>query len=147
MGPGVPEPFLSTLAQAREYFCSGARGSLPPTVGDVTTSTYRRRFWAAIQRAWRSVLLNMTLLVLAVLASAATVVILGFLANLYIQGYLAGNGPTSLGGLAVFIALVGYYIVGIPALLICTLLWLAYRASKAARARARRAERRFNPAP
>jgi hypothetical protein len=116
-------------------------------VGDVTTSTYRRRFWDAIQRAWRSMLLNMTLLVLAVLASAATVGILGLLANLYIQGYLAGDGPNSLGGLAVFLALVGYYIIGIPALLVCTLLWLAYRASKAARGRARRAERLSNPAP
>jgi hypothetical protein len=105
-------------------------------VGDVNTATFPGRFWDAIQRAWQSVLLNITLLVLAVLASAATLLILGFLINLFIQGYLMGNSPTSLGGLAVFFALVGYYIAGIPALLICTLLWLAYRASHAARARA-----------
>jgi len=82
------------------------------------------------------VLMNVTLLVLSVLASAATVVILGFLINLYIQGSSSANDPAGLGGLAVFLALVGYYLVGIPALLICTLLWLAYRASRAARARA-----------
>jgi len=93
------------------------------------------------------VLLNVTLLVLAVLASAATVVILGFLINLYIQGSSSANDPTGLGGLAVFLALAGYYIVGIPAMLICTMLWLAYRASKVARARARRAGRLSNPAP
>jgi hypothetical protein len=116
-------------------------------VGNVNTATFPERFWGAIQRAWRSMLLNMTLLVLAVLASAATVVVLGFLINLFIQGYLSGNGPTSLGGLAIFLALVGYYIVGVPALLICTLLWLAYKASNGARARARRAERPSQPAP
>jgi hypothetical protein len=105
-------------------------------VGDVNTATFPERLREMIKRAWRSVLLNVTLLVLSVLASAATVVVLGFLINLYIQGYLMGNGPTSLGGLAIFLALVGYYIAGIPALLICTLLWLAYRASRAARTRA-----------
>jgi ABC-type multidrug transport system fused ATPase/permease subunit len=105
-------------------------------VGDVNTATFPERLWDAVQRAWRSVLLNMTLLVLSVLASAATVIILGFLINLFIQGYSSGSDPAGLGGLAVFLALVGYYIVGIPALLICTLLWLAYRASSAARARA-----------
>ena len=112
----------------------------------MNTATSPGRFWDAIQRAWRSALLNVTLLVLAVLASAATVAILGFLINLFIQGYLSGNDPTGLGGLAVFLALVGYYIVGIPALLICTLLWLAYRASSAARARAHaRPHRQLTP--
>jgi hypothetical protein len=90
----------------------------------------------AIQRAWRSLLLNMALLVLAVVASAATVVIFGFLINLFIQGYLSSNTPTSLGGLAVFLAMLGYVIVGIPATLVCALLWIGYLGSKAARARA-----------
>jgi hypothetical protein len=75
------------------------------------------------------------------------VIILGFLLNLYIQGESSANNPASLGGLAVFLALVGYYLVGIPAMLICTLLWLAYRASKAARARARQAGQLSNSAP
>jgi hypothetical protein len=100
-----------------------------------------------IKRAWRSVVLNMTLLVLAVVASAATVVILGFLMNMFIQGYSSGNDPTGLGGLVVFLALVGYAVVGIPAILISMLLWFAYLASNAARARARRARRLSNPAP
>jgi hypothetical protein len=105
-------------------------------VGDVNPAAFAERFSEMIQRAWRSVVLNVTLLVLAVLASAATVVVLGFLINLFIQGYSGGNDPTSLGGLAVFLAMLGCALVGIPALLICTLLWLAYRASSAARARA-----------
>jgi hypothetical protein len=90
-----------------------------------------------IQRAWRSLLLNRTLLVLAVLASAATVVIIGFLVNLFIAGYSGGNDPTSVAPLAFPIALLFFVIAGVPALLICTLLWLAYTASRAARKRAR----------
>jgi hypothetical protein len=116
-------------------------------VVDVTTATFPERFSEMIRRAWRSVVLNVTLLVLAVVASAATVVILGFLINLFIQGYLSGNDPTSLGGLAVFLALVGYAVAGIPAILISMLLWFAYSASKAARARARQAGRPVKPAP
>jgi cytochrome bd-type quinol oxidase subunit 2 len=88
----------------------------------------------------------MTLLVLSVLASAVTVIILGFFINLFIQGYSIRNDPSGLGGLAVFFSLVGYYFVGIPAMLICTLLWLAYRASSAARARAHaRPHRQLTP--
>jgi hypothetical protein len=124
-------------ADRTEYFCSGTRRSLAPTLGGVSTATFPDRFWEMIQRAWRSLLLNRALLVLAVLASAATVVILGFLVNLFIQGYSGGNDPTSIAPLAFPIAILGFVIAGIPALVISTLLWLAYTASKAGRARAR----------
>jgi hypothetical protein len=120
-----------------EYFCSGARGSLAPTVGDVNTATFPERFSEMSQRAWRSLLLNRILLVLAVFVSAATAVIVGFLVYLYLQGYSGGNDPTSVAPLAFLFAIVLYGIIGIPAQLICALLWLAYAASRAARARAR----------
>jgi ABC-type polysaccharide/polyol phosphate export permease len=90
-----------------------------------------------IQRAWRSPWLNRTLLVLAVLVSAATVVILGFLVYLYFQGYSGGNDPTSVAPLAFLFAIALYGIVGIPAQLICALLWVAYATSRVARKRAR----------
>ena len=89
-----------------------------------------------IQRAWRSLLMIRALLVLAVLASAATLVIFGFLVNLFIQGYSGGNDPTSIAPLAILFAILGYVIVGIPAALFCALLWIAYLGSRAARARA-----------
>ena len=73
---------------------------------------------------------------LAVLASAATVVIFGFLINLFIAGYSGGNDPTSVAPLAFPIAILFFVIAGVPAMLISALLWLAYAASKAARARA-----------
>jgi hypothetical protein len=88
-----------------------------------------------IERAWRSLLLNRALLVLAVVASTATAVIVGFLVNLFIQGYSGGNDPTSVAPLAFPVAILSFVIVGFPAMLICALLWLAYTASKAARAR------------
>jgi hypothetical protein len=89
-----------------------------------------------IQRAWRSLLLNRTLLVLAVIASAATAVIIGFLINLFIAGYSGGNDPTSVAPLAFPIAILGFVIAGVPAMAISALLWLTYAASKGARARA-----------
>lgn len=100
-----------------------------------------------IKRAWRSVLLNRTLLVLAVVASAATVVLIGFLVNLFMQGYSGGNDPTSVAPLAFPIALFFFLIAGIPGVLISALLWLGYTASNVARARARRAGRLSDPAP
>jgi hypothetical protein len=114
---------------------------LAPTVDDVNTATFPGRFWEMIQRAWRSLWLNRTLLVLAVVASAATVVIIGFLVWLYFQGYSGGNDPTSVAPLAFLFAIALYGIIGIPAQLICALLWLAYSASGTARARALQAGR------
>lgn len=89
-----------------------------------------------IERAWRSLLLNRALLVLAVVASTASAVIVGFLVNLFIQGYSGGNDPTSVAPLAFPVAILFFVIVGFPAMLICALLWLAYTASRGARARA-----------
>ena len=100
-----------------------------------------------IKRAWRSLLLNRTLLVLAIVASAATVVIIGFLINLFVQGYSGGNDPTSVAPLAFPIAIALFLIAGVPGLLISALLWLAYTASNVARARSHQAERPSNPAP
>jgi hypothetical protein len=74
--------------------------------------------------------------VLAVVASAATAVIVGFIVNLFIQGYSGGNDPTSVAPLAFPVAILFFVIAGFPAMLICALMWLAYAASKAARARA-----------
>ena len=128
-----------------EYFCSGTGRSLAPSVGSMNTATCRGRFREMIQRAWRSLLLNTALLVLAVVASAAAVVIVGFIVNLFIQGYSGGNDPTSIAPLAIPIAMLFYVIAGIPAMLICAMLWLAYTASKTARARARQAERPSSP--
>jgi hypothetical protein len=109
---------------------------LAPTVGDVSTATWHGRFWQMIKRSWRSLLLNRILLVLAILATAAAVVILGFLINLFIAGFSGGNDPTSVAPLAFPFALVFFVIAGIPALLVSTLLWFAYAASRTARARA-----------
>lgn len=97
-----------------------------------------------IQHAWRSLLLNRILLVLAVLASAATVVILGFIVNLFIAGFSGGNDPTSVAPLAFPFAVVFYVIAGIPAVLICAALWVAYALSRAARQREQ--ARRNDPA-
>jgi hypothetical protein len=104
---------------------------------NVSTATYRRQFWEMIQDAWRSLLLNRILLVLAVLASAATVLLIGFLVYRFIQGYSGGNDAT--GGadldLASPFAVLFFVVAGIPALLMCGLLWLAYAASRSARNR------------
>ena len=89
-----------------------------------------------IQRAWRSLLLNRILLVLAVLASAAAVVIFWFIINLFIAGFSGGNDPTSIAPLAFPFALLFFVIAGIPAMLICAMLWLAFAGSKRASARA-----------
>src|ERR1700745_2854242 len=94
------------------------------------TSTRRGRCGEMIERAWRSLLLNRALLVLAVVASTATAVIVGFLVNLFIQGYSGGNDPTSVAPRPFPVPILSFVIVGCPAMLICALLWLAYTASR-----------------
>jgi drug/metabolite transporter (DMT)-like permease len=75
------------------------------------------------------VLLRWALLGLAVIASAATAVVLGFAAYLFIQGYSGGNNPESVAPLAFPIAIAIYAFVGVPTALVCALAWVGYYAA------------------
>jgi hypothetical protein len=74
------------------------------------------------------VVLRWTLLGLAVIASVATAVVLGFAANLYHQGYSGGNNPESVAAVAFPIALGIYAFVGVPLALLCAGAWVGYYA-------------------
>ena len=66
---------------------------------------------------------------MAVLASAAAAAILGFLAYLIIAGYSGGSSRTNLAPLAFPVAIYFFVVAGLPAVLICAVLWICYRAS------------------
>jgi|HubBroStandDraft_1064217.scaffolds.fasta_scaffold704437_1 hypothetical protein len=70
--------------------------------------------------------LSKVLLAACVLASAATAVILGFLGYLVIEGYSAGNSATNIAPIAFPVVLLFFVVIGIPAVVISTLLWFAY---------------------
>jgi len=78
---------------------------------------------------WWLVVLRWALLGLAILASAATALVFGFAANLFLQGYSGGNNPESIAPLAFPIAFAIYALVGVPTALVCTLTWVGYYAA------------------
>jgi hypothetical protein len=77
-------------------------------------------------KARRLVLQRRVLLVIAVLASAATAVILGFVIYLVAESYAGPSGPESLGGLAFFLAVYVRVVFGLPAAVTCGLAWVGY---------------------
>jgi 1,4-dihydroxy-2-naphthoate octaprenyltransferase len=79
-------------------------------------------------RAWwhRHTLRTKILLGLAALASAGTLVILGFLVNLFAAGYSGGNNPQSVAPLAFVVAFIGFVAVGVPAILVTAGLWVGF---------------------
>jgi hypothetical protein len=88
-------------------------------------------------RSWwqRHTLLTKVLLALAVLVSAGTAVILGFLVQLFLAGYSGGNNPQSVAPLAFLLAFLGFAFVGAPAVAITAALWVAFARSAAGRRR------------
>lgn len=72
--------------------------------------------------------LSRILLVLSIAASAAVVIVVGLVIYLVVGGYSGGNDPTSVAPLAFPIAVIFFVIGGIPAILICAGLWIAYGA-------------------
>jgi drug/metabolite transporter (DMT)-like permease len=74
------------------------------------------------------VLLRWALLGLAILASAATALVLGFATYLFLQGYSGGNNPESVAPVAFPIAFAIYAFVGVPTALVCALAWVGYYA-------------------
>jgi hypothetical protein len=75
------------------------------------------------------VVLRWTLLGLAVLASAATAVVLLFAIYLFGEGYSGGNNPESVAPLAFPLAFLIYAFVGVPTGLVCAAAWLGYFAT------------------
>jgi hypothetical protein len=75
------------------------------------------------------VVLRRALLGLAVLASVATVVVLGFAVYLFAQGYSGGNNPESVAPLAIPLSFLVYVFVGVPTGLVCAGAWLGYFAA------------------
>src|SRR5215469_3032598 len=82
--------------------------------------------------AGRTFWLARILLVLAVLVSAATAVMLGLLVYMVISG---GNGPTSVTP-SFPIAVLFFFVLGVPAIVISALLWAAYGAARTRGSRA-----------
>jgi drug/metabolite transporter (DMT)-like permease len=74
------------------------------------------------------VVLRWALLGLAVIASVATALILGYAVYLFILGYSGGNNPESDAPLAFPIAIAIYAFVGVPTALVCALAWAGYYA-------------------
>jgi hypothetical protein len=67
-----------------------------------------------------------TLLVLAVLCSAAVAVVAGFAGYVFAQGYSGGSDPQSVSGLAFPLSLVILIAGGVPAALACAGAWIGY---------------------
>ena len=90
----------------------------------------RRARWSALSLA------SKILLVLSAIASLAVVVIILFFAYLLVGAYSGGNNPTSVNGLLFPLAFLFLGFVGFPSLLVCSLLWAGYAASRRRRPRA-----------
>jgi hypothetical protein len=69
------------------------------------------------------------MLVLSVLASAAVAAILGFVVYLFVGGYSGGSSSTSVTPVLFPIAILLFVVAGLPAMLICGLLWAGYSRS------------------
>jgi hypothetical protein len=69
------------------------------------------------------------LLVLSVLATAGVAAIVGLVIYFFIVGYSGGSDPTSIAPVLFPIAILLFLFVGLPAMLICVLLWLGYARS------------------
>jgi hypothetical protein len=91
---------------------------------------WRRRL-AGYRARWLGLsLLSKILLVLAALASLAVVVIILLFFYLFIGGYSGGNNPTSVAPVLFPIAFLLLGLVGVPAMLVCSLLWAGYALSR-----------------
>jgi hypothetical protein len=77
-------------------------------------------------KARRLTLQRRVLLAIAVLASAATAVVLGFAIYLIGQAYSGPSGPQSMSGLAFVLAVYILLIFGLPAAVTCGLAWVGY---------------------
>ena len=69
------------------------------------------------------------MLVLSVLASAAVATIMGFVVYLFIGGYSGGDSPTNIAPVLFPIAILLFLVAGLPAMLICALLWAGFSRS------------------
>ena len=63
---------------------------------------------------------------LAVLATAGVAAIIGLVIYFFIGGYSGGNSPTNIAPVLFPIALGLFVFVGLPAILICALLWIGF---------------------
>jgi hypothetical protein len=79
-------------------------------------------------RARRLALLRWALLALAVLASAAAAVVVGFAGYLIIEGY-SGGGAQSVAPLAFPIAFLVLAVAGLPVAAVCAATWTGYLAA------------------
>jgi hypothetical protein len=73
------------------------------------------------------------LLVLSVLATAGVAAIIGLVIFFFIGGYSGGSDPTSIAPVLFPIAILLFLFGGLPAMLICVLLWLGYARSSRTR--------------
>jgi hypothetical protein len=80
-------------------------------------------------RARRLALLRWALLALAVLASAAAAVVVGFAGYLIIEGYSGGGGAQSVAPLAFPIAFLVLAVAGLPVAAVCAATWTGYLAA------------------
>ncbi len=66
---------------------------------------------------------------LSVLASAAVAVILGFVVYLFVGAYSGGGSPTNVAPVLFPVAILLFIVAGLPAMLVCGLLWAGYTRS------------------
>jgi hypothetical protein len=77
----------------------------------------------------RRSLLTTLLFVLAVFASAGVAVVMAFVVDLMVGSYSGGANPTGIGPALFPLAIVLLVVAGVPAVLLCTLLWLSFASS------------------
>lgn len=94
-------------------------------------------------RGWwqRQTPLTKVLFALAVLASAVTVLLLGFVVYLFIGGYSGGHSPTNVAPVLFPIAFLLFFLAGLPAVMVSLGLWIGFGLSAA------RTRRRADPQP
>jgi hypothetical protein len=92
-------------------------------------ANYRVR-WSQLSRFWsQHSLLSRILLVLAMLATAGVAAIIGLVIYFFIGGYSGGSDPTNIAPVLFPVAILLFLFAGLPAMLVCVLLWLGYARS------------------
>jgi hypothetical protein len=107
-----------------------------PIIDEVSGDRNRGRWLAGYRARWSALsLLSKILLVLSTLSALEVVVVLLFVAYLFVGAYSGGNDPTSPAPLLFPIAIAIFFVVGGPSMLLCGLLWAGFTYSRQRRTR------------
>jgi len=118
------------------YSVLAAKHRLRGTIMSVSGDHDPRRRLAGYRDRWSALsLLSKILLGLSLLSSLGVGVIVVYVVYMIIFGYSGGNDPTSINALAIPLAFLVLFFIGVPSMLVCGLLWGGYAVSRRRSAR------------